>query len=180
MPLSDPNREQAKRRKLDDAGGGGSGSLPPIFQNEPEEALPAPAPMVRLDSADLDSPKPSEAFLRQVFATNPLFKNIKSDEVRLLLRNFHRTAFDAGVAIMREGEHGDRFYVLESGTIGVATRRDGHVQTGTRGYAFGELALIEDKPVRPSAAPRPADGACRAATGTHADRAPGRDSAPPR
>ena len=151
MPLSDPNREFAKRLKRSDSAdsaGSSSSALPPIFQDETEDerAAQLPPAMLRLNSADFDSPKPCEAFLRQVFATNALFKNVKTNEVRPLLRNFHRISFGAGVTIMREGELGDRFYVLESGTVDMSTQRDGTVKKGTRGDAFGELALLQDTP----------------------------------
>ena len=155
MPLSDPNRDFAKRLKRSDStdsAGSSSGvlgeaaALPPIHQVETEEEERLPPSMLRLNSADFDSPKPREAFLRQVFATNALFKNVKPNEVRPLLRNFHRISFDAGVTIMREGEVGDRFYVLEAGTVGISTQRDGMIKKGARGDAFGELALLQDTP----------------------------------
>ena len=87
-----------------------------------------------------------ETFLRSVLVTNPLFRNIKTHEVPLLLRSFRFIAFEPGAHIMREGELGDRFYVLESGTCDIRKRHVGTVMTAVRGDAFGERALLQNVP----------------------------------
>jgi CRP-like cAMP-binding protein len=47
--------------------------------------------------------------------------------------------------VIREGEVGDRFYVVEDGELEI--RRDGVFQlTRTRGDYFGEIALLRDVP----------------------------------
>jgi MFS family permease len=51
----------------------------------------------------------------------------------------------AGEAIFREGEEGDRFYVVEEGEVVVEA--DGRrIHEGGAGYYFGEIALLRDEP----------------------------------
>jgi CRP-like cAMP-binding protein len=48
--------------------------------------------------------------------------------------------YSAGETIIREGDPGDRFYVLEAGEVEIVGRRFGP------GEAFGEIALLRDVP----------------------------------
>ena len=93
-----------------------------------------------------DSPKPDADFLKQTFATNPLFKNLCPEEVTPLLCRFQLASFGPGVAIIREGEKADRFYILHSGRCNIKTRLEGRVQTVGRGDSFGEWALLRNAP----------------------------------
>jgi CRP-like cAMP-binding protein len=52
---------------------------------------------------------------------------------------------EAGTEIVREGEAGDRFYVIESGEVEVV--KDGRVINVERpGEYFGEISLLKDVP----------------------------------
>jgi len=51
----------------------------------------------------------------------------------------------AGETVFREGDPGDRYYVIESGSVDV-TIGDDLVRTLTAGEAFGEIALLRDVP----------------------------------
>ena len=93
-----------------------------------------------------DAPKPDEDFLKRVFATNPLFKNLRAEEVRPLADRFQLASFAAGVPIIREGERADRFYILLSGRCTISTRLEGTVQTVARGDSFGEWGLLRNAP----------------------------------
>ena len=93
-----------------------------------------------------DSPKPDADFLKQTFATNPLFKNLCPEEVTPLLCRFQLASFPSGVPIIREGEKADRFYILHSGRCNIKTRLEGRVQTVGRGDSFGEWALLRNAP----------------------------------
>ena len=53
----------------------------------------------------------------------------------------------AGSAIIKEGDVGDKFYILESGEAEAFKRgEEKPLKTYGKGDYFGELALLEDKP----------------------------------
>ena len=57
-----------------------------------------------------------------------------------LARESATADFPAGSTILREGEAGDRFYVVSTGTVAILGREFGP------GEAFGEIALLRDVP----------------------------------
>ncbi len=60
-----------------------------------------------------------------------------------------RLIFPAGEIIFKEGEQGERAYIVESGLVEVFTHKDGQkLVYGTigKGGIFGEMALIDDMP----------------------------------
>lgn len=54
--------------------------------------------------------------------------------------------FSAGTAVVRQGDRGDKFYIIRGGTVVVTKREgeEGEVRVGTlrRGDYFGEQALL--------------------------------------
>ena len=54
---------------------------------------------------------------------------------------------EAGEVLIREGDRGDRYYVLESGALRI-TQQDRvlHEHEDARGYGLGEIALLRDVP----------------------------------
>ena len=62
-----------------------------------------------------------------------------------LARQLAHAEFEAGQMIVRQGDHGDRFYVIADGEADVTT--DGRlIRTLTPGEGFGEIALLRDTP----------------------------------
>ena len=60
-----------------------------------------------------------------------------------LLNNFEEVNFAAGTTLMKQGEKGDTFYVLESGNCDVFIEGNKDpVANPQAGNAFGELALM--------------------------------------
>ena len=57
-----------------------------------------------------------------------------------------KVKFAAGDVIIKQGDEGDRFYVLESGTCDITVKGKGSVMKASRGVAFGELALLFNQP----------------------------------
>ena len=58
-------------------------------------------------------------------------------------------AFAAGADIIRQGDAGDKFYIVRSGRVEVSKMTDGRSETAVTlgpGAAFGELALLHDAP----------------------------------
>jgi MFS family permease len=91
--------------------------------------------------ADVVAPTKEIALLR----TMPLFKPLPAttiDELALSLIPVHAAA---GTEIVREGDHGDRFYVIESGEVDVSANGE-HIGTMGAGDHFGEIALLRDVP----------------------------------
>lgn len=84
-----------------------------------------------------------EAFLEEV----PLLSSLKPYERSKIADALDAIKYPAGATIIKEGDPGDAFYLLESGEAearknGVA----GPVKDYRRGDYFGELALLDDKP----------------------------------
>ena len=54
--------------------------------------------------------------------------------------------FEAGQEIIKQGDKGDKFYVLDEGTCDISIAGKGSVLKATKGIAFGELALLHNAP----------------------------------
>jgi len=58
--------------------------------------------------------------------------------------------FQKGETIIREGEIGDRFYIIESGEVEIVHQKPGkpekQLAVRSAGDSFGELALLQDSP----------------------------------
>ncbi|TKA30747.1 cAMP-dependent protein kinase regulatory subunit [Salinomyces thailandicus] len=84
-----------------------------------------------------------EAFLEEV----PLLSSLTPYERSKIADALESRKYPAGSTIIRQGDVGDKFYILESGEA--EARKRGEPQA-LRGYGkgdyFGELALLDDKP----------------------------------
>jgi len=108
-----------------------------------------------------------EAFQRALAADSPLkdrLERIGEEQLKgnlarqsLLFRSFdldesglaRPETFEPGDVVFREGDPGDRFYVIVSGAAGVFKEKDGSPKLVVRlreGQCFGELALIRREP----------------------------------
>jgi len=65
-------------------------------------------------------------------------------------QRLRRAHYKAGETIVRQGEVGDRFYIIDSGEVEVIREESGQepqrLATQGAGESFGEIALIEDTP----------------------------------
>jgi MFS family permease len=86
----------------------------------------------------------------------PLFASLPPQTLTFVAHSLVRVDVPAGGVVIREGEEGDRFYVIADGSVGV-TRAGEALATLGRGDGFGEIALLY-------AAPR--NATCTAATAT--------------
>lgn len=86
-------------------------------------------------------PEQEFAALRRV----PLFSALPLVTVENLSRQIASMGVVAGQDVIREGDHGDRFYMVERGRLEI--RRHGDLRhTAEPGDFFGEIALVRDVP----------------------------------
>ena len=85
-----------------------------------------------------------ESFLEEV----PLLTPLTPYERSKIADALETQKFPPGGTIIREGDIGESFYLLESGTAAVYRQESGNraVHTYKKGDFFGELALLDDKP----------------------------------
>jgi CRP/FNR family transcriptional regulator len=81
----------------------------------------------------------------RALARVPLFAGCDESQLRAIAETAHVVSFDAGAAIVSQGEEGLGFYLILSGSVRV--ERDGHdIATLGPGEFFGEVALVERLP----------------------------------
>ena len=96
--------------------------------------------LVRLDNR-ATLPGPGFGLLLEI----PMFSALEQPVVERLSRVLVREEARAGQAIITEGEPGDSFYVIESGTVAISKNGIEVNRLGSGGY-FGETALLRDVP----------------------------------
>lgn len=82
-----------------------------------------------------------DAFLRSV----ALLSSLGPYERAQIAECLHVEIFQRGETIIRQGEPGEKFYIVEQGSL-LAYKDDAHVMTYNPGDCFGELALMNDQP----------------------------------
>lgn len=76
---------------------------------------------------------------------NFVFANLTEDERELLISAMERQEVNANHSVIKQGDDGDFFYIIEKGNFTV-TVDDEQVSSLTDGKSFGELALIYNTP----------------------------------
>jgi MFS family permease len=103
-------------------------------------ALPFWRPLERLDAATA-GPGPELALLREI----PMFALLPPVTLEQLASSLSRVRVAAGDDVFRQGDAGDRFYVIGAGEAEVALDDRPRVTLGPGAY-FGEIALLRDVP----------------------------------
>ncbi len=94
-----------------------------------------------LDDRAMPIPERELAILRSV----DLFASVRAPELEGLAARLEEVAAKSGAAVVREGEPGTRFYVVEDGEVEV-NRGGRPVATLGPGEYFGEIALLRHVP----------------------------------
>jgi MFS family permease len=96
--------------------------------------------LLRLD-AEAEAPGPELSLLRSI----PIFAPLPGTPLEHLAARLVPLRLQAGDVVVRQGDTGDRFYVVVEGDVEITV--DGRVvsELGPGGY-FGEIALIRDMP----------------------------------
>jgi putative peptide zinc metalloprotease protein len=82
---------------------------------------------------------------RSEVAEMPLFRHLAPSDLDLLLARFQPVSAKPGEVVIREGDTGDRFYVIRSGQLRVVRAGRELARLGP-GDAVGEMALLLDIP----------------------------------
>lgn len=85
-------------------------------------------------------------FLQSVLKDIFLFSALSAKEMKLLIDVMQKEVAKAGSIVIKQGDVGDFFYVIEQGTIDIIIDGTKHVGSFASGRSFGELALLYDAP----------------------------------
>jgi MFS family permease len=118
---------------------GGRGAFVCLAALLPLAALPVLRSLAGADAAVI--PVVEIARLRSL----PIFAPLGPAVLEGLARSLQPLELEPGVDAVREGDHGDRFYVVAEGELDVWIRGE-HVRELRRGDCFGEIALLRDVP----------------------------------
>ena len=79
----------------------------------------------------------------------PIFDELGSEEIDQLATHLETETYSAGQVVFREGDAGDKFYLVEAGQLAVVNRVNGKaVEIARRGPGeyVGEIALLMNSP----------------------------------
>ncbi|HEY6605817.1 MAG TPA: MFS transporter [Gaiellaceae bacterium] len=97
----------------------------------------------RLTGIDRAARVPEEQL--KLLGANQIFAPLPAPTLEQLAESLEEVQVEPGRVVVRQGESGDRFYLVRDGTLRVAINgRD--VQTLGPGDSFGEIALLRDVP----------------------------------
>lgn len=93
------------------------------------------------------APAETTALLRSfhTLRDTEVFRHLSPSALTQLLRRFARRSFTTGDMVIKEGEPGDAFYLIETGQVKVERHGEPLAELGP-GECFGELALLRGAP----------------------------------
>lgn len=94
-----------------------------------------------LRTLEIGAPVQEEHF--RLLRDHPIFAPLPVDTLERLSHDLLSVAPDPGEAVVTQGEHGERFYMIEAGEVEVSV--DGGLRL-SEGECFGEIALLNDVP----------------------------------
>ena len=81
----------------------------------------------------------------ELLRSTPIFSSLSGPALEGVAHQLVPVSEPSGAVVIREGDPGDRYYVIADGTLAVS-RGGRHVATLGRGQGFGEIALLSDSP----------------------------------
>jgi hypothetical protein len=95
--------------------------------------------------------KDQQERLNRALSQHIMFAHLEDEEKQTIFNSMFEVHHKAGASIIKQGDEGDNFYVVESGEIDVYVNREGsterfHVASIGKDGSFGELALISGGP----------------------------------
>ncbi|KAG0676521.1 hypothetical protein C6P41_001320 [Kluyveromyces marxianus] len=83
--------------------------------------------------------------LEKAVGRNFLFNKLDSDSKKLVINSLEEKSVAKGEEIIKQGDEGDYFYIVEDGTVEFYVNNQ-KVNTSSSGSSFGELALMYNSP----------------------------------
>jgi predicted MFS family arabinose efflux permease len=108
-------------------------------------ALPVLALLCRRSLRAVDDSTDVPQHELDLLGSIPIFQPLSPTTLEKLAARLRPVAVEAGGEIVREGERGDRFYVIEAGEVDVVHEGTFAATLGPGQY-FGEIALLHDVP----------------------------------
>jgi CRP-like cAMP-binding protein len=93
----------------------------------------------------IDAQTPERADLLGLLRGVPFFAPLEPAGLERLASSAHRVSVPDGTVVIKAGDHGDRFYVVRSGSLSVTAGERRSADLGP-GDGFGEIALLHDVP----------------------------------
>ncbi len=101
----------------------------------------------------ISKPDDVKRIIHNAIKGNTLFKACSEEELVHLIDVFESADFQKGDTVIKQGDEGEHFYVVEAGSLDITVQNDGEgsneVHVGVPylpGSAFGELALMYGSP----------------------------------
>lgn len=128
-----------------------SGKLPAAFNANRRTSVSAEA--MNPDKFKSDSWRPptndltssQKAELSKTLASNFLFQQLDNNSKKTVIEALTKKTFNKDTEIIRQGDEGDFFYIIESGTVDFYVNGS-KVNSSGEGSSFGELALMYNSP----------------------------------
>lgn len=110
-----------------------------IVSSEPNQPAPERDPALYTKTEE------QEKFLTEAISKSSILKNFEPEQIAQIVRNMWIRKVPTGQDIIKQGEAGDNFYVVESGEFDIFKNGE-KVNHANPGSTFGELALIYNAP----------------------------------